>query len=257
MDTPGATWRAEGDAAGSSKWDREWPRGWQVEVVAATGSTNADLLAAAALGAADRLVLASLHQTAGRGRLDRRWDAPPGANLLVSILIRDLPAHLHQITQRLALAAVQAVSRVAGVEARLKWPNDVLLDGRKLAGVLAQAGGANGTGVGYVVAGIGLNVGWAPPDAAKLGEHIHPADVLFALLSAWDELPADITDAYRAALATLGTEVAVHLPAVDGATSGDVVHGRAVDVEIDGRLVVIDDCAITHRFATGDVVHLR
>ncbi len=257
MDTPGATWRAEGEETGASKWVRDWPRGWQVEVLAQTGSTNADLLAAAARGASNRSVLASLHQTAGRGRLDRTWDAPPGANLLVSVLIGELPVHLHQITQRLALAALEAVRRVAGVEAQLKWPNDVLLDGRKLAGVLAQAGGTSGAGVGYVVAGIGLNVGWAPPDAAKLGEHIHPADVLFALLSAWDELPADITDPYRAALATLGTQVAVHLPVVDGAASGDVVRGRAVDVETDGRLVVIDDCAITHRFATGDVVHLR
>jgi BirA family transcriptional regulator, biotin operon repressor / biotin---[acetyl-CoA-carboxylase] ligase len=257
MDTPGATWRAADEESGSSTWVREWPRGWQVEIVAETGSTNADLLAAAARGAADRSVLASLHQTAGRGRLDRTWDAPPGANLLVSILIRELPAHLHQITQRLALAAVVAVQRAAGVEARLKWPNDVLLDGRKLAGVLAQAGGASGAGVGYVVAGIGLNVGWAPPEAAKLGEHVQPADVLAALLSAWDDLPADITDTYRAALATLGAEVAVHLPGVDGAASGEVVRGRALDVEIDGRLVVVDDCATTHRFATGDVVHLR
>src|SRR5687767_6828692 len=65
---------------------REWPAGWRVHVVDETGSTNADLLAAAAAGAPDRTVLAARHQTAGRGRLDRRWEAPVGANLLMSIL---------------------------------------------------------------------------------------------------------------------------------------------------------------------------
>jgi BirA family transcriptional regulator, biotin operon repressor / biotin---[acetyl-CoA-carboxylase] ligase len=163
---------------------------------------------------------------------------------------------LHEITQRLALAAVAAVKRVAGVDARLKWPNDVLLDGRKLAGVLAQAGGAGS--VEYVVVGIGVNVGWAPEEAARLGDHVRCADLLDALLDAYGRLPADISDSYRAALATIGTEVAVHLPA-DPSTPDEpnIIRGRAVDVAEDGRLVVIDDCAITHRFATGDVIHLR
>lgn len=244
MDTPDATWRT----------DRryEWPPGWSVRVVDETGSTNADLLAQAAAGAPDRTVLMARHQTAGRGRLDRSWVAPAGANLLVSLLLRNVPVHPHEITQRLGLAALLAVERVAGVHARLKWPNDVLLDGRKLAGVLAQAGGAHG--IEYVVVGIGLNVGWAPPDAAMLGPGHRPEVVLDALLRAWDDLPLDITQPYRDALATLGTEVAVHLGTGETAT---VVRGRAVDVEPDGRLVVIDDCAITHRIDTGDVVHLR
>jgi BirA family biotin operon repressor/biotin-[acetyl-CoA-carboxylase] ligase len=230
---------------------RSWPAEWHVEVVAETGSTNDDLLAAAARGAPDRSVLAALHQTAGRGRLDRRWDAPPGANLLVSLLVRDVPEHLHELTQRVALAAREAAVHVASVTPELKWPNDLLLSGRKLAGVLAQAGSAGG-GIGpdHVVIGIGLNVRWAPEGAARLGEAVDPFDVLAELLLAYDRLPADIWPAYRAALATLGSIVRVERP-------GGVIQGRAVDVGRDGRLVVIDECAMSHHIDTGDVIHLR
>src|SRR5215210_2750268 len=107
-------------ASGPGDEARSWPAGWHVDVVDETGSTNDDLLAAADAGAPDRTVLATRHQTAGRGRLDRRWDAPPGANLLVSLLVRDVPAHLHQATQRVALAACDAVAEVAGVRPELK-----------------------------------------------------------------------------------------------------------------------------------------
>ncbi|MEA3183588.1 MAG: BirA family transcriptional regulator [Ilumatobacteraceae bacterium] len=220
---------------------------WQISIVDETGSTNTDLLTAAAAGAPDRSVLMARHQSAGRGRLDRQWVAPPGANLLVSLLLREVPEHPHELTRRVALAAVHACQEIAGVTPTLKWPNDLLLDGRKLAGVLAQAGG---NGPAYVVVGIGLNVGWAPDDAARLGDGIDPAELLDALLRAYDALPADIVEQYRAALATLGQSVRVVL-------SDSEVVGRALDVLPDGRLVVLDDCGITHRFDTGDVVHLR
>jgi len=225
-----------------------WPDGWHVTVVPETGSTNADLLQAAAAGAPDRTVLCALHQTAGRGRLDRRWEAPAGANLLVSLLFTHAPADPHELVQRVALAAVDACGFLAGVDVHLKWPNDLLLDDRKLAGVLAQATTVEGRLA--VVVGIGINVRWAPPEAACLGEQHEPLQLLAALLRAFDALPADIVERYRERLATLGTAVRVHLP--DGE-----VEGRAIDVEADGRLVVLDACGITHRFAVGDVVHLR
>ena len=221
-----------------------WPAGWHVQVVPETGSTNADLLAAAAGGAPDRRVLAAAHQTAGRGRLDRKWDAPPGANLLVSLLFRSVPVHPHELTQRVALAAAEAAERTTGITPTLKWPNDLLVGDQKLSGVLAQAA------AGLVVVGIGIIVGWAPEGAARLGDGVHPLQLLAALLEAYDRLPADIHERYRAALATLGSEVRVERP--DG-----TVEGRAVDVGRDGQLVVLDDCAITHRIDTGDVVHLR
>jgi BirA family biotin operon repressor/biotin-[acetyl-CoA-carboxylase] ligase len=220
---------------------------WQITIVDETGSTNADLAAAAASGAANRSVLMARHQTSGKGRLDRRWEAPPGTNLLVSMLFREVPEHPHQLTQRVALAASRACFKVAGVSAVLKWPNDLLLNERKLAGVLAQAGGP---GTEYVVVGIGLNIGWAPEGAARLGDGYDPVDVLDAMLGAYDDLPDNITDIYRASLVTIGQSVRIEL-------SGSEVVGRALDVLPDGRLVVLDECGITHRFDTGDIVHLR
>lgn len=210
-----------------------------------TGSTNDDL-AAEAGSLPDRSVLATGHQTAGRGRLDRRWDAPPGTNLLVSFLFRPATDST-DIVRRIALALVRASAEVAAADVGLKWPNDVLLDGRKMAGILAQQVTTD-TGAAVIV-GCGVNVGWAPEGAARLGD-VPPLRVLDAMLRAYDRLPADVTSTYRETLATIGQQVRVET------ADGDVV-GRAVDVDPDGRLVVIDECAVTHRFNVGDVVHLR
>src|SRR5690606_24931020 len=127
-----------GGMPGSDHFRRDWPAGWHVRYVETTGSTNADLLEAATAGAPDRGVLATGHQTAGRGRLDRRWDAPPGTNLLVSILFRHVPEIPGDLTRRVGVAAVDAVRSTTGAGAVLKWPNDVMLEGRKLGGILAQ-----------------------------------------------------------------------------------------------------------------------
>jgi BirA family biotin operon repressor/biotin-[acetyl-CoA-carboxylase] ligase len=191
-------------------------------------------------------VLYADHQTAGRGRLDRAWDAPPRSNLLVSLLFTSGDPVV--LMRRVAIAAVDAVAATAGVTAELKWPNDVLVDGRKLAGLLAQRT------AGATVIGVGLNVGWAPEGAARLGGQVTPADVLAALLRALDATAAATPDAvherYSALLATLGQQVRVELP------GGELV-GRATGVARDGRLLVLDECAITHRVDVGDVVHLR
>jgi BirA family biotin operon repressor/biotin-[acetyl-CoA-carboxylase] ligase len=216
---------------------------WSVWFVAETGSTNADLLACG--DAPDRAVLVAGHQIAGRGRLGRTWDAPPGVNLLASIMFRDVPDQPGDLTRAVGIAAVDAVASVAGVQARLKWPNDVLVDDRKLAGILAQRATE-----GAVVVGIGLNVGWAPPGAARLGPGVDPWSVLTELLRALGAQGPDNHDRYRGLLATLGRRVRVEL------ASGDVV-GRAVDVARDGTLQVVDECAITHHIDAGDVVHLR
>ena len=165
-------------------------------------------------------------------------------NLLVSLLFRDAVGDPGQLTRRVGLAAVDACREAAGVTAVLKWPNDVLVGDRKLAGILAERS------AGAVVVGLGLNVRWAPPGAARLGPDVDPLDVLSALLVAFERLPADVTARYRETLATLGRRVRIEL--VDG-----VIDGTATDVDPDGRLVVVDSCAITHRIAVGDVVHLR
>lgn len=222
---------------------------WHVQVVAQTGSTNADLVAAAAAGAPHGTVLVARHQTAGRGRLDRVWEAPSGSNLLVSLLFRPLPRPPQRVTWMVALAARRAVREVAGVEAGLKWPNDLLVDDAKLAGLLAQIAGD------AVVVGLGLNVGWAPEGAARLGVGIDPLVVLRHVLAALDDLSAwsdgELLEACRAASATLGRRIRAELP------NGSVLEGRAIDLDDQGRLAVLDDCAVTHHLDVADVIHVR
>jgi len=238
--------------------EQSWPTGWDVRHVAETGSTNADLIDAVIAGtAANRTVLATDHQTAGRGRLDRRWDAPPGANLLVSIVVAPVPAAPAEATHRVGLAAVGAARAFADAgEAAvvgLKWPNDVLLGDRKMAGILAQRVPDRDA----VVVGLGLNIGWAPEGAVALGAYSSnrtatPAAVLSALLDEFDALPSDISTRYRDSLVTLGQWVRVELPG--GAAP---LVGRAVAVDATGRLAVVDTDGTRHDLDVGDVVHVR
>src|SRR5215471_10035784 len=133
----------------------------EVRAVAETGSSNADLLAAAGTGAAEGTVLVAEVQTAGRGRLNRRWASPPRAGLTFSVLLRPdgVPAALLGWLPLLAgVAAAASVRAVAAVDATLKWPNDVLVGERKLGGILAERTGA------AVVVGIGINVWQARAD---------------------------------------------------------------------------------------------
>ena len=234
---------------------------WHVTAVDETGSTNADLIEAGLAGAPDRTVLRADFQSAGRGRLDRTWEAPPGVNLLVSFLFRDVPEHAYSLTRAVALAALFVADEMCGVRSTIKWPNDVVIGTEKAGGILAQAGPFSaGTRPEFVVVGLGLNLAWAPPGATSLSAHgwsvaMSPHDFCLAMLPHIDELTSldddELSAMYVAHVSTLGARVKVELP------DGRVILGRATSVESDGRLVVIDDCAITHRFDTADVVHLR
>jgi len=237
------------DEAPAEERPSRWPAGWTVEHVAQTGSTNTDL-SESADRRPDRSVLVADHQLAGRGRLDRRWEAPPGENLLASMLFHRVPGDAGELVRRVSLAAVDAIREVApscGAPS-LKWPNDVMLDGVKVAGVLAQR-----SGDGAVVVGIGVNVGWCPAGGTRLGPSVPRAGLLDAILVAYDRLPADaegLLVRYRSELATIGQRVRVEMPA------GEVV-GVALDVTQSGRLVVRDDAGTTHRVDVADVTHLR
>ena len=235
---------------------------WVLHHVASTGSTNDDLWAMAEAGAADRTAIRADHQTAGKGRLDRRWEAPPGENLLLSLLFRAIPEDPATLVHAVALAARRGCERLAGVEPALKWPNDLLgVDGsRKLAGILARSGPIVDGRPAFVIVGLGLNVNWAPDDATSLslearGRVVAVADVCRAILLALDDVltwsPERLHDEYTSSLGTIGREVRVTVNATE------TVEGRALSVEADGRLVVLDRCGVTHRFAVGDVVHVR
>ena len=230
----------------------DWPIGWTVRHLEETGSTNSDLLSDLDAGlVGDRSVLVADHQLAGRGRLDRRWDAPPGANLLVSIAVSPVPPVASEATHRVGLAALLAARRLRpDAVLSLKWPNDVLSDDVKLGGILAQRSSVTDA----VVVGLGLNVAWAPDGAALLGADVRPADLLAEILRSFDELPSDIGSIYRAELSTIGRRVRVEVP---GRAGNEVVVGTAVGVDDSGRLLVDLDSGATVAYDVGDVVHVR
>jgi biotin-[acetyl-CoA-carboxylase] ligase BirA-like protein len=171
-------------------WAGKWDVRWFEEI----DSTNTYLRQQAAEGAPEGLVAVADHQSAGRGRLDRRWEAPAGASLLMSVLFRPEfdPSELHLCTGAVALAAAEACRDVAGVGPVLKWPNDLLVGEAKLAGVLAEAEFA-GDALASVVVGIGINVAWPGPEGVggtcldDLGGTSEPVDrkvLLDAVLAA-------------------------------------------------------------------------
>jgi BirA family transcriptional regulator, biotin operon repressor / biotin---[acetyl-CoA-carboxylase] ligase len=218
------------------------------------GSTNTYLLGEARSGAAEGTVAVADHQTAGRGRLGRSWTAPPGTSLLVSVLLR--PTHLasdrrYLTTAAFALAAARACEAAAGVAPEIKWPNDLLVGDRKLAGILAE------TERDAVVVGMGINVASAPPGGISVEEMAgHPVDrgeLLAATLKAfegWYRDPAGVMSAYREACSTIGRDIRVELPAGQ-------LTGRAESVDDRGHLVVRTNDGALVDLASGDVVHVR
>jgi BirA family transcriptional regulator, biotin operon repressor / biotin---[acetyl-CoA-carboxylase] ligase len=211
-----------------------------------TDSTNARARELAAAGAPHGTLVTASEQTAGRGRQGRTWSAPPGRALLMSIVLREWP-------RLLPLAAALAVADVAGEGTMIKWPNDVLLDGRKVAGILVEGRSQEG----WMVLGIGLNVALRPDDfppelretAATLGRdpaEVEPAlDELLGALDGWLSVPHDdVVTAFRARDALAGREVAW----ADGS-------GVAEGIDGEGRLLVASGGQVTALDA-GEV-HLR
>lgn len=200
----------------------------KVTRVASTPSTQ-DLARNLPVGSA----IVADHQTAGRGRLGRAWEAAPGSALLASFV---LPQH-----PLASLAAGVAAAQACGDSVRLKWPNDLLLEGAKLGGVLVEVTG------GRCLVGIGVNLTAAPPGASMLGEDRDALlDRLSAALERWFAEPAErVLEAWRERADTLGRQVRVEL-------GERVIEGLAEDVAGDGALIVGG-----RRIVAGDVTLLR
>ncbi|MFE9373624.1 biotin--[acetyl-CoA-carboxylase] ligase [Streptomyces sp. NPDC006711] len=245
-----------------------------LDVVTATGSTNSDLAAKAdALG--EGAVLIAEEQTAGRGRLDRRWSAPARSGLFFSVLLKPgetVPMERWGWLPLLTgVAVATGLARAAGVDTALKWPNDLLVtvegQERKAGGILAERAGADG-----VVVGIGLNVTLRAdelpvPGAGSLalaGAVSTDRDTLLRAVlrsleqwygtwraAAGDPADSGLQEAYAAGCATLGRSVRAELP------GGRALTGEAVAVDGDGRLVLATAEGVQRPVAAGDIVHLR
>ncbi len=238
--------------------------GRYMEVYEEIDSTNARAVTLARQGAPDGTLVLAERQTEGRGRLGRRWFAPLGSSLLMSLILRPhlVPRQAQRMTMICSLAAIEAISEVTGLDAQVKWPNDILLSGKKLGGVLTELG-LCGEQLDYTVVGMGLNVDLdlsALPDLmapatsllAEIGRPVARRDILVTFLqhveTHYDALATGWSPhiAWRAHLATLGEHVRVGTPE-------EIIVGLAEDVDADGALLVRTDEGQLRTIVAGDV----
>lgn len=249
----------------------------RVQVIETTDSTNADVVAHV-IDAPDEWphlsLLATTDQRAGRGRLDRSWTTPPGTALALSVVVRvgGIPfasrSWIPLVAGAAMTRAVAAQVRGSGHSATLKWPNDVLLDGGKICGILAEVVPGHPD---VVVVGAGVNTRMPQADLPvetatsfeALGlvadEDRLMADYVAALAEHLDALTAARGSAAAAGVlaevealcSTLGSDVVVSLP------DGEVLRGRAQRIDDEGRLVVVQESEYESIVSAGDVVHVR
>jgi BirA family biotin operon repressor/biotin-[acetyl-CoA-carboxylase] ligase len=232
---------------------------YEVEYHESIGSTNSRARELAAEGKSDVIVVAD-EQTGGRGRLDREWTSPSGG-VWLSILTRPaIPPHSAPAYTLAAAVATTRAVREAGVEATIKWPNDVQLDGEKLAGILTEMEG-EADRVSWLVVGIGLNANVDPGElpterqATSLREaagDVNRRDLVQTLLAEFADLTADpeaVVPAWREYAATIGQQVRVE-------TGDTEIVGEAVDVQFPGTLIV-ETAEGRVEVTTGDCEHLR
>jgi BirA family biotin operon repressor/biotin-[acetyl-CoA-carboxylase] ligase len=225
-----------------------------------TGSTQETAQRMAADGAPEWTLVAAAHQTRGRGRLGRTWIDEAGRGLMFSFVLRPeiAPERAGAIALLAGWAVTQACHEAAGEAAACKWPNDVLVAGRKAGGILAESR-LNDERIEYVVVGVGVNLD-APPDDVPDAGAVRADDeaLLTAFLRAFafayapseGSFATDVVSRYRMRCATLGTRVRATT------TRGTVVEGDAVDVDETGALVLrVGDSLERVRF--GEIEHLE
>lgn len=241
--------------------------GTTIHLLQEVDSTNDQAAALAGRGEAEGAIVMAEAQRSGRGRMGRRWESPRGLGLYLSVILRPpiAPQGAPMLTLMGAVAGALAVERTTGLTAALKWPNDLIVHGRKVGGILGEMA-AEGLRLRHVILGIGLNVNQAEADfdetlrqtaSSLLVEAGHPVDrtalarSLCKSLDRWYERflsggAHPILDEARGRCLTLGRVVA--------ARSGDQeVSGVAVELDDEGRLVIRDANGGFHRLLAGDV----
>ena len=229
-------------------------------------STNAVAKALAGQGAPEGTLVVTEEQIAGRGRRGRSWVSPAGANLLFSVLLRPPMEgdRVFVLTMVLALAGVKAVQKVAAVEAMIKWPNDLYVGPKKLAGVLTEFA-VRGKQVDWVVPGMGINVAWRPdapeqggvPATSLLeetGQRVSRNELLIELLTEFEGLYKEVVagnmeglyEEWNRNCLVLGKAVVV-------ATEKERIEGKALRIDDCGALILEDAEGNERRILTGDV----
>ena len=217
-------------------------------------------------GASEGTMVLAEEQTEGRGRFGRAWVSPRGSALLLSIILRPAIEILPQLNMVASLAVVRAVAAETGLKTQIKWPNDVQIGGKKLAGMLIDTE-VTSDGVNFAVIGIGLNVALDPsehPEIAdiatslshEMGRRVRRLGLLRELLTATEDLyetvksGASLLDEWRTAMATLGQDIRVRWPGDEGET---VEEGRAEDVDEEGALLLRRADGTIARVVAGEV----
>jgi BirA family biotin operon repressor/biotin-[acetyl-CoA-carboxylase] ligase len=232
------------------------------------GSTNDVARDLAAQGAPEGTLVIAEEQTAGKGRLGRRWLAPPGTSLLMSLLFRPhflAPYQAQRLTMVCSLAVVGAIDKVTGLLAAIKWPNDIVVQGKKAGGILTELG-ATGERLDYATVGLGLNVNLdlgaveamgelvatATSLSQELGQEVSRLTLLWRILenveSRYQRLGAGELphDEWASRLVTLHNHITVDTPQ-------GVVEGWAEGVDADGALILRTRCGERQRVLAGDV----
>jgi len=260
---PPDIWCAEEIAGRCPAGDNPAAPAWDPLLLAETSSTNDVVREQARRGARTGFLVAASRQTRGRGRLGRQWESPPDRGLYVSILLRPqiTVAEAGQLTILSSVATVDAVEAVSGLRPQIKWPNDLVTGGRKLAGLLIETE-PESIRLAFAVIGIGINVRQSEDDfspevrgvASSLylatGQLYRRADLLVALLHAFENRLtkpfAETRRAWEASSLTLGQRVTL-------TTARGRTHGQALGLDESGALLLRNDSGQVETVTAGDM----
>ncbi|MFC1840974.1 biotin--[acetyl-CoA-carboxylase] ligase [Thermodesulfobacteriota bacterium] len=215
-------------------------------------------------GAQEGTVVLAEEQTAGRGRMDRMWVSPPNKNILLSILLKPSLQieRIYTLTLAMAVSVTEAVKKITGLSAMIKWPNDIYLNKKKLGGILTEFR-AKGLNADYVILGLGLNVNWCPGTDAlfpstclrsECGKALSRNELLALILLQYNEVYENILAGNLEGLhkkcndrsIVTGSNVSIN-------TEGEIIEGTALGIDIDGALLVKGKDGGVQKVLNGDV----
>ena len=246
--------------------------GKNIQFMKETESTNDLAESLARGGGAEGTVIIADRQIAGRGRMGRIWISPPGKGIWMSLILRPslAPAQAQLITLAASLAVSRALYKVAHVCPGIKWPNDVILDGKKVCGILTEMN-TEINRINYIILGIGINFGQRESDFedeirekaislsmylqrnSKHFENIFRSDIIKAVIEELEELYTGLLDGDRASITEGWKKYSITLGRIISVVSGNIRYiGKAVDIAADGSLVIEREDGTTKTVASGE-----